>query len=189
MRQVCKCFSPGRGETRLWQISTPLSLDCCSILQRSMQRKTESTFLIRHQLFGFAMATVIITIKAQIYFDTSFFSPCALITQGLVCVFGGALCIKEVSVFAQCTPDWWLYCSSQSDLCGLTEKWKSWVFFHCLFPHSSTFLKVLLWEGGKKASRRNEKEKLTIKTEGTMHYLLLWLQFCAFPFLTRGVTQ
>lgn len=51
-------------------------------------------------------------------------------------------------------------------------------------PHSSTFLKVLLWEGEKKASRQNEKEKLMIKTEGTMHYLLLWLQFCAFPFLT-----
>lgn len=134
-----------------------------------MQRKMESTFLIRHQLFGFAMATVIITIKAQIYFDI-FFSPCALITQGLVCVFGGALCIKEVSVFAQCTPDWWLYCSSQSDLCGLTEKWKSWVFFHYLFfffffatreithPHSSTFLKVLLWEGEKSIKTKRKGE-------------------------------
>lgn len=106
MRQVCKCFSPGRGETRLWQISTPLSLDCCSILQRSMQRKTESTFLIRHQLFGFAMATVIITIKAQIYFDTSFFFPlCTYYSRPCVCVWWGIVHKRGVSV---CSVHAWL---------------------------------------------------------------------------------
>lgn len=137
-----------------------------------MQRKTESTFLIRHQLFGFAMATVIITIKAQIYFDTSFFPPCALITQGLVCVFGGALCIKEVSVFAQCTPDWWLYCSSQSDCCGLTEKWKNTQLFHSLFFFCYTgnnassffhFFEGTFVGGGKKSIKTKRKGEINDK--------------------------
>lgn len=71
-----------------------------------MQRKTESTFLIKHQLFGFAMATVIITIKAQIYFDTSFFSPlCTYYSRPCVCVWWGIVHKRGVSV---CSVHAWL---------------------------------------------------------------------------------
>lgn len=102
---------------------------------------------------------------------------CTYYSRLCVCVFGGALCIKEVSVFAQCMPDWWLYCSSQSDLCGLTEKWKSWAFFHYLFlvffchtgnnassfSHSSTFFKVTFLGGEKKSIKTKQKGEINVK--------------------------